>query len=142
MYRGDPLAMSEPDEEAESESGIIEDPPNKKKKRIKKQLISHNKTDTNPPPYKCQFCERSFIHSRSRTKHVNFAHKGIAFPCSLCSMKLMTEKQWAIHEATVCMIPDKGWGPERLKNEFNLTLLTCPVEGCGKLSCSKQNMTR
>lgn len=67
----------------------------------------------------------------SREKHVKWVHTKETFSCSLCDKKLATQKSWAIHEATVCNVG--GWSLERLKTEFNVTLVPCPVKGCKKV---------
>lgn len=66
------------------------------------------------------------------SKHMKWSHNLEIYSCSLCFKKLATKKSWALHEALVCKVPGKDWGPERLKNEFRITLLTCPVDECGK----------
>lgn len=81
-------------------------------------------------PHKCAHCDKAYSTKYALTQHISWVHKKERFPCSKCCKGLATRKRWAIHEATVCNV--SGWGAERLKTEFHVTLFPCSVEGCGK----------
>lgn len=101
------------------------------------ELPGHRKLPKTSPLHKCHYCGRQMQTRAGLGSHVRYVHKGYRPPsffksyvCSCCSKRLSAKRVWAVHQALVCKIPD--WGAERLKKEFNITLVTCPSEGCGK----------
>lgn len=84
-------------------------------------------------PHQCELCSKSYTGKKDLANHVNRAHSQDSqntWCCSHCSKQLTTERHWVVHEATICQLQDK-WSPEKLK-EFNVTLVICPEQGCGK----------
>lgn len=81
-------------------------------------------------PHKCSRCPKSFTKKYSLSCHVKWVHTKETFSCSKCAKELKTRRMWAFHEVAICRV--EGWSEERLKME-NLTLVKCPVEGCGKM---------
>lgn len=105
--------------------------PHCNKKFSRKNFNRHiNLVHLGQRPYKCSQCEKTYKTRHSLDDHVNWIHSQEFVPCSLCGKEFATRRTWATHEALSCEAP--GWGPERLKKEFNVTLITCPVQGCGK----------
>lgn len=84
-------------------------------------------------PHKCKFCYKTFATLQERATHISSSHKKQSWSCSLCAKKLTTKRSWAFHESIICKVPDKGWGPQRLKREFNITLAPCKVAGCRRI---------
>lgn len=88
---------------------------------------------------KCLQCNKTFSKASNLSRHVKWFHTKETFSCSACAKKLMTPKSWAIHETSVCKVG--GWSEERLKEEFNVTLVPCPFQGCEKLFDQDQSGT-
>lgn len=82
-------------------------------------------------PFKCVQCDKTFSKPYYLDKHVKWVHKRQTFSCSVCAKEMASRRSCAIHEVSVCKV--KTWSGEKLKKEFNLELVPCPVERCGKL---------
>lgn len=95
-------------------------------------VLKHIRLVHDSHQHKCAHCDKTYATKTRLSVHVKWVHTRETFSCSLCSKELATKRRWAIHESTVCKVPDKNWSAERLKKEFNVTLVICPVEGCGR----------
>lgn len=82
-------------------------------------------------PHSCSSCDKGFFKKSDLLRHISFVHDKKSFPCTGCGKGLATQKARAMHEATVCKV--EGWTAGRLREEFNITLISCPVGGCDKV---------
>lgn len=94
-------------------------------------LASHIRLVHHVESHTCDFCGSAFYKKRELILHTKRVHTKDNWSCSACSRRLGSQKSWAVHQATVCKV--EGWSEARLKEEFNITLIPCPVAGCGRI---------